>query len=282
MLKLFKRKASDPKEELRAVLGDYDLPCFPAIIMSALERIRDNEASLASIADLMSSDPGLSVRLIGTVNSAAFGLRHTVRNIHHAASLLGRNQLESMLISLAVGETLPDEEATGYDMGRFWTTSAQRATTARALAGLLDPSTASECFTAGLLQDLAIPILIQGKGDEYVRLLEQWHEGGGNLAELEQVAFGWTHAWVAEWMCQEWSFPEHLSDSIGAHHGGGEGEGGLPAVNLVSALREVDREAGISRLVEEAQEKHGIPGDTTVRLIEESFSAAEEIARMFD
>jgi HD-like signal output (HDOD) protein len=281
MLKLFKRKASDPKEELRAVLGEYELPCFPAIIMSALERIRDSEASLASIADLMSSDPGLSVRLLGTVNSAAFGLRHTVRNIHHAASLLGRNQLESMLISLAVGQTLPSEEETGYDMTRFWLTSAQRATTARSLSGLLDPSTASESFTAGLLQDLAIPILIQGKGKDYVTLLEQWHDGGEELAGLEQEAYGWNHAWVAEWMCQEWSFPEHLSDSIGAHHGGLDEQGGLPAVKLVAALREVDPASGIERLVADAEEKHGISADTTVKLVEESFEAAETIASMF-
>ena len=161
MLELFKKKPADPRKELKGILGDCELPSFPAIVTTVLERVRDPDSATAEIADLMSSDPGLSVRLLGTVNSAAFALRHEVRNIHHAVSLLGRNQLESMLISMAVGQTLPRQAATGYDVARFWTTSAQRATTARALSGLLDPSTSSESFTAGLLQDLAAFLLLQ-------------------------------------------------------------------------------------------------------------------------
>jgi HD-like signal output (HDOD) protein len=283
MLKLFKKKTADPKEELKAVLGDYELPSFPAIVMSALERIRDEDASLSSIADLMSSDPGLTVRLLGTVNSAAFGLKHTVRNIHHAVSLMGRNQLESMLISMAVGQSLPQAAAEGYDSSRFWTTSAQRATTARALSDLLDPSASSESFTAGLLQDLAIPILAHSKGEEYGRLLEEWHEGGEDLASSEAQLFGWNHAWVGSWLCQEWSFPEKLTLAIGAHHGGGDEEEdeGLPAASLVASLREVDHQRGIEQLVESARDHYGIPSDQTAGLIESSFEAAEEIARLF-
>ena len=79
MLGLFGKKKSDPKEELRAVLGECELPTFPAVVANVLQRVRDDEASSSEISDLVSSDPGLSVRLLGTVNSAAFALRHRVR-----------------------------------------------------------------------------------------------------------------------------------------------------------------------------------------------------------
>ena len=89
----------------------------------------------------------------------AFALRHKVRGVHHAVSLLGRSQLESMLISMAVRDTLPNSAKRGFEPRRFWTTSARRACTAAALADRIDPSTRSESFTASLLQDMAVPVL---------------------------------------------------------------------------------------------------------------------------
>ena len=102
MLRLLRRAKPDPGKELKAILGEVQLPTFPMIVTHALEKVRATESSTSEIADLVASDPGLSVGLLGTVNSAAFALRHRVRNIHHAVSLLGRNQLESLLISMAM------------------------------------------------------------------------------------------------------------------------------------------------------------------------------------
>ena len=42
MLNFFKKKQIDPKEQMKAVLGEYELPSFPVIVMSALEKVRDD------------------------------------------------------------------------------------------------------------------------------------------------------------------------------------------------------------------------------------------------
>ena len=104
MLGMLKRKKKLACPDLDEVLGGGSLPSFPSVVLAALEKIRDVDASLGEAADVMAADPGLTVRLIDTVNSAAFGLRHTVRSVQHAATLLGRSQVEAMLISLAVRE----------------------------------------------------------------------------------------------------------------------------------------------------------------------------------
>jgi len=266
------------------MLGDCKLPAFRAIVSTALERVRDDAASSAEIADLMSSDPGLSVRLLGTVNSAAFALRHQVRSVHHAVSLLGRNQLESMLISIATRDALPREPGRGFEPQRFWVTAARRATTGRAIAELIDPATRSESFTASLLQDLAIPLLSSSKGDEYGAVLVRWHDGDEDLARLERETFGWDHAEVAGWVCRAWDFPEPLTVAIGNHHGAADDaspQDALPAVGLVSVLREVDEQSGIEQLAERVEANHGIERDQTRELVRESFDAASDIARLF-
>lgn len=280
MLGLFKKKKKDAKESLRVALGDIELPTFPSVVTCALDRVRDDEASTAEISDLLASDPGLSVRLLGTVNSAAFAMRHRVRNVHHAISLLGRNQLESLLISIAVRDALPGKPANGYDVKRFWRTAARRATAAKALAGLIDPSAHSESFTASLLQDLAIPLLSQHQGDAYGAVLDQWHNAPCELAQLERDAFGWDHAEIAGSVCREWGFPDTLVNAIEGHHSA-VGSTSLPAVQLVAPLREVLEQPGIDQVVELSFERYQVQKDVIIELLAVSFESAEEIARMF-
>ena len=282
MLNIFKRKKIDPKEQMRAVLGDYKLPSFPVIVMNALEKTRDADASNSEIAELVATDPGLSVRLLTTVNSAAYALRHKVNNVDHAVSLMGRGELESILISMAVHEVMPSENIPLFDAHRFWGAAARRASLARGLANLIDPSAHSESFTAALLQDMAIPVLAQQRADDYGPVLENWYANGMDLASLERERFDWDHATVAMWMCDDWGFPDRIAEAIGAHHGTDDDElTALPAVSLVSVLREHEEASGVEQIVENAYENYNLPRDQVVKLVDTCFSAANDISRMF-
>lgn len=281
MLNIFKTKEIDPKEQMKAVLGDYELPSFPVIILNALEKVRDADESAAEISELVATDPGLSVRVLTTVNSAAYALKHKVNNIDHAVSLMGRGELESILISMAVHEVIPTASIPGFDAHRFWGTAARRAALARGLADLIDPSSRSESFTAALLQDMAVPILARQRADDYGPVLEHWYSNGSDLATLERETFDWDHATVAMWMCDDWGFPERITEAIGAHHGTNDDLVALPAVSLVGVLREQGESTGVEQLVESAYENYGLSRDQVVELVETSFAAAEDIARMF-
>ncbi len=283
MLKLFKlNRRPNADDELRAVIDEHELPTFPAVVMQALQMLRDDRASTPAIGELISQDPGLSARLLQTVNSAAFAVKHRVRNVPHAVSLLGRSQVESMLISLAVGDALPREPAPGYDRLRFWHAAAHRAATAGALAEIIDPSRRSESFTAALLQDMALPLLAHRQGRQYGRILEQWHHGTEDLARLERECFPWDHAEVAALLSAELKLPELLGHAIGSHHGTGDPDWAeLPAVRLVSLLREVNEDPGIELLIETAHESYHVARDAAAAAVEQSREAAGEIAALF-
>ena len=282
MLNIFKKKQIDPKEQMKAVLGDYELPSFPVIVMSAMEKVRDTDASNSEMSELVATDPGLSVRLLTTVNSAAYALKHKVNSIDHAVSLMGRGELESILISMAVHEVMPAENSPVFDAQRFWGAAARRASLASGLADLIDPSSRSESFTAALLQDMAIPILAQQRADDYGPVLEHWYANGTDLVTLERETFDWDHATVAMWMCDDWGFPDRIAEAIGAHHGTGDDElVALPAVSLVGVLREQGEYTGVEQLIESAYENYGLSRDQVAELVDTSFTAAEDIARMF-
>jgi HD-like signal output (HDOD) protein len=186
-----------------------------------------------------------------------------------------------MVLSAGVGKATPAKSTKGFEGARFWLASARRGALAHALAKRLCPARGSECFTAGFLQDMAVPFLATQDPENYDPILEQWHHDGGNLCELERSAFDWDHAEVATWMCDEWDFPETIAAAIGGHHGVRyEGHEPLVPVRLVALLGETEDSLGVDALIEEAHIQCDIPFDTTRELIESSFEKGYALAEL--
>ncbi len=280
MFGFFKKKKVDPRKELVAVLGERELPSFPAIIMQALAKLRHPDSAVRDVSHIIASDPGLSVRLLKTVNSAAFALRRKVDNVQQASVLLGKSRVESLLLSVAVKSALPNEP--DFDTVHFWRTSARRAATARALAQLLHPATQAESFSAALLQDMAVPMLFQARKSEYKPVLEHHRNSEHCLTHLEQPEFGWDHTEVATWMAAEWSFPEVLACAIGGHHGDGLVEPiAPPAVKLVSSIRDPAGEEYHDEIVTTVSELYGVGTDAVVTVLTDGAEQGHQLARLF-
>ncbi len=279
-----KATAKKPAKKRTVVpLQGAELPAFHPVAMKAMREIREGEKSPAEIAETISADPGLSVRVLRTVNSAAFALRREVTSVDHAVALLGLGRLESVLISVAVREALPQQCFRGFEPARFWRTAVTRAAMAQEFAGLLHPSTRMECFTWGLLVDLAVPLLAQHHTATYGRILERWHAGEGELHALEQEAFGWTHAEVGARVCRDWELPEPLAAAVEDHHAEGPEPGRCPpGVQLAAILCESPEHSGVERMVEVAAARYGVPEPVTQQLFATAQAKAAQMASVFN
>ena len=281
MIKLPLGRQSKTQKAIRKLLGDYELPSFPGAILHALDLVRKNDVPAEEIAEAIQVDPGLSVGVLKLVNSAGFGLRYAVKDLASAVALVGQSSLEPLLISMGLKEVLPQEPMKGFDPDSFWSTAARRATTARALATIVRPAECSLSFTAGLLQDMAIPMLAARVGNRYGELLECWHNGDATLHDLEQSSFGWDHAQVAKAMCERWELPGELAEAIAEHHAWNEDSAEPPSpVMLAALLREGEEHDGSEALVDTAHEAYGIEADALNELLEKSFEAAEELGNL--
>ncbi len=237
MVLRLRRKKTGARNELQSVLGRHEIPTFPGVVMRTIDTLRRPESSAADVAAVLSTDPGLTVRLLKLVNSAGFSPARPVTNVNQAVAVAGYGTVESLVLSAGVTTALPHQRFEGFDHVRFWRTSSFRATLARKLATEYDLAAAGLSFTAGLLQDMAIPLLAAAR-EEYRPVLVAWHAGEADLIELEQERFGWGHDQVGQWLCQEWELPVSLGAAIAGHHGRGE-EPAPAAVQLVSSIREV-------------------------------------------
>jgi len=279
MFKLFSRK--NHKQALANALGDFVLPSFPAVTMQTLELIREEGSCAHQVADLLALDPGLSVRILSAVNSAAYSPGRPVDSLQQAVAMLGMSNLESVILAVAIKGTLPSQPCPGFDPDRFWIAAARRSAASQALAQLLHPATRSQCFTAALLQDMAIPLLAANQPDVYGPLLTAWHAGEGTLHELERAAMGYDHAEVATWLCSEWNLPEALSNAIGGHHApAGSVEECPAALCLVAMLGETESQSGVQDLIRSANEDHGLSTEVVGELMEQSFEKAGDLAQL--
>ena len=281
MFSFFKNKV-DPKAKLKKILKGYKLPSFPAVVMQILQKIRSPYSSAADIAKSLSVDPGLSVRLLGIANSAAFSPINKVENLTQAIALVGLSQLESLVLGVGVAKGIPNQKCQWHDPAGFWLISARRAMLANELAKILCPAKESECFTAAFLQDMALPFLACQRSEDYNSILERWHREGGDLAKLEREALQWDHAEVAAWICNEWGLPENIALAINNHHNSNIDNDlkTLGPVRLVSVLRESVSNDGVQEMIDKANEIYKIPEETMQSIIESSFEKAKDLARM--
>jgi len=277
----FFTKKINPKAKLKKILMGYELPSFPAVVMQILQKIRSPYSSANSIAESLSLDPGISVKVLGIANSAAFSPTKKVENLTQAIALVGISQLESLVLGVGVAKGLPNKSCQWHDPGEFWLASAKRAVLANDLAQILCPAKEGECFTAAFLQDMALPFLACHRSEDYDPIFKQWHLEGGDLAALEREQLTWDHAEVASWICSEWGLPENIAAAIRGHHGQSVADHeSLGPVRLVAILREDDENSGIEEMITVAGETYGIPEDKMLALIEPGFEKAEELARM--
>ena len=278
MLKLFKRKKKDPAELIRELFKDAEVPSFPGAIMEVLSVLRDPASSVNDLIEKVERDPGLSIKLLRTVNSAAFGLSTRVNHVGHAVSLLGRSRLETIVLSIAVKTSLPEEKGTAFDYKQFWYTAAKRACLARQLAKRLHPSTEFKSFTEGLLMDMGVLLLHMNKKKEYTEIYEQWQRSNSDLSDLEYEAFGFDHTEVGAIIAKEWQLPEHLIHAIQYHHASEDDMSQTielpPAIQLTSFLKDSQTDDGHILLIKEGLNRFDLSDDELGEYMKYAFEAA--------
>jgi len=280
MLSFLKRLRSDPKKGLRKALGNFTLPTFPSVVMETLEKIRDPESSAAVVAQVLSADPGLTVKVLKTVNSAALSPSRRIEDIKQAVALMGMASLETLVLSLSVGDVLPKDNTDLYDFDEFWYASVLRGTLARAMADRVRPALRFESFTAGLLQDMALPFLAKRRPRDYGPILTEWREGTEDLSVLERKRLPWDHAEVATWICDTWDLPERLSLLIGEHHGSLDLGGKGPSfARLVSCIRDIGDNDGVDLFIEAAHSQYHVDTGELEEMVGKAREATLDLVR---
>jgi diguanylate cyclase (GGDEF)-like protein len=169
------------------------------------------DASLAGLSTLAERDPGFTLRVLATVNSAAFGLAARVSDVRQAATLLGLRGLRNLALSLVVSDMAP----TGPDGELLLANSLRRAAAAQLIAEALGERRCDEFFTVGLLLEVG---LIARARDSMPAVAEAALLPATDRILFERAAGAVDHPTRGAQIARDFQLPPEFVSAVSGHH----------------------------------------------------------------
>lgn len=206
----------------RIVSRVKDIPSLPQMVLQTLKKLDDPKSSAADVADRLSRDEGLVLRVLKLANSAYYGMPRRVASVTEAISYLGYRTVKSIVLAASVFQHM-DRPLTGYalDRGDLWHHSLAVAASAHHIAGKIsgrktvDPE---EAYIAGMLHDIGKIVL-----NDYIRfgyglIVKIVEDQQRPFMEAEREVLGFDHAEVGAQLIEQWQLPQAFVSVARYHH----------------------------------------------------------------
>ncbi len=205
------------RTDLKRLLQGAQLPALPQSAIRLLELSQNPDNGPAEFAVPIEADPGLTGQVLKFVNSSYFCFAREISSVKLAITLVGIRTVKNFALWSAVFSLMPNPKCGPFDLKKLWQDSLRRGLFARAVAKLLGMKDGEEVFAAGLLQDMAVPLLAKALPEDYVVLLGGRKDAKARLSDLEMARFGWNHAQAAGQMARSWNMPEAFASLVECH-----------------------------------------------------------------
>ena len=182
------------------------LPSLPDVAVKVQEEFEKPNASAQSLAETLSMDPALSVRLLQVANSPLYRSRSLADNLQMAITRLGLGMVKNLVISLAMKQIY--KASTDVLEERFkelWLASIKTAALSRLLAANHTGLDTELAMLAGLTHNIgALPILLLAEDDD--DLFNKPEELNKTILKLQGE--------VGSHIFKAWHFPQALIDVV--------------------------------------------------------------------
>lgn len=196
-----------------------ELPSLPEVYIRVTELLETESATGIKIGQAVQTDPALTARILKLINSAYFGLRNPVTSISQAVTLLGREQLQQVLVGSVLAGIFKDFDVTDFPLRDFWQHSIKTAIIARQLAMQNARVIDHEAFfTAGLLHDIGWLVVAKVNPGSYLSITDAAKREGRDVLEVETAKLGVTHIEVGVALLEQWGIPGLITECVKKHH----------------------------------------------------------------
>jgi len=211
-------------EILRDLSEIHDLPSLPRVVIRLQQEMNKEEVSINSIADIINEDPPIAIKVLKVVNSPMYRAMRKIVSISDATIRMGLKEIYEIVLSTSMCEIM--RTGTGIDYTRFWNHSISVAHAAKSIISLsserrkeFTKPVADAAFTAALLHDIGMLILDKYKPGLYGKINEERSEENPEpISDLEEQAFGISHADAGAFLLRKWSLPEEIIVGVESHH----------------------------------------------------------------
>ncbi len=190
----------------------------PEVFVRLNAALNRGNYSMDELADYVSADAGLTVRLLCVANSSYFGFRRKIVNVSEAIGAIGVNHLRELVTTTAVISKFGNISSDLMSIDAFWRHSVAVGLGTRILATLRKEAGPENFFIAGVLHDVGRLVMLLRMPEQYRRVMERCRQSGELLHLVEREVFQYDHAEVGEALLRQWNLPVMLAEGVGAHH----------------------------------------------------------------
>jgi putative nucleotidyltransferase with HDIG domain len=169
------------------------------------------------IADIIERDLAMSAKVLQLVNSAFFGLAHSVSTLQAAVSYLGVETIKNLaLASEAFRVFVPH---TRVPLSAYEAIQHHALRAAAVAAELpLDPANRDAAVVAALLHDVGSLVLGGAMPGTFCAARTIAAERGCKVFEAEEELLGTSHAEIGAYLLGLWGLPNIAVEAIAHHH----------------------------------------------------------------
>jgi len=189
------------------VVQSARLISLPDIYVKLKALIEDPQYTMAEVALLVGSDPGMTTRFLRIVNSPLNRRIRKIETVSMAVGLLGIRQVHDIVLSACVAEAFEGMTTKIMSMKKFWQQSYYCALMAQNLAQQCEIHDSDRLFVTGLLHDIGHLFMYQSIPEESQRAILKAKNLKKPLFLVERDLLGFDYAMVGGYMMKHWDLP---------------------------------------------------------------------------
>lgn len=193
------------------------LPTPPAIYFELRDELDSKNYSMETLANIISRDQAITVRLLKIVNSGFYGLPRSIITLKRAISLLGTEFVLGVILTAHLFDSLP---LPGLNLDNFWQHNFIVSELSKYLAAErgADRDTVNASGLAGLLHDIGSLVMLANFPIQYNNMLRQVAGDESELLRLELEQFGAAHPEVGALALKFCNLPDNVIEAVEFHH----------------------------------------------------------------
>ncbi len=199
-----------------------ELPTIPEIVFQIMKLIKDPNASISDITRYIEEDPVITAKVLQVANSPLFRGAQVITSLNYAASRLGLNEIERIVLTLSLIKEI--KGMSKRETHIFWRHCVSVALMSDVVNKFskkpiqnTDPAK-DDLFVGGLLHDIGLLVLKHYFTDEYEQVAIVCEASDAGLYETEYDIMGTTHAEIGAHLAKNWALPAAIIAMIEFHH----------------------------------------------------------------
>jgi HD-like signal output (HDOD) protein len=221
LAKLFALRDILSDDSIKKIVSQIEsLPSLPTIYTEIMAEMQSDDPSIKNVGAIIAKDVSMTAKILQVVNSVFFGLPQRIGNPQQAVMLLGLESIKSLVLSVKIFSEFSQKEYSWFDINAIFNHSISVSTHAKAIVKCekMHQDLINYSLMAGLLHDLGKLILATNFKDTYQQVLTESRNSDHKLWQLEQAAFGTSHAEIGAYLMGLWNLESPIIEAIAFHH----------------------------------------------------------------